>query len=109
MASPFRTVAMVATQALAVIAPASIRAQALVRTITGSGGETLGFAQHVTVGPANGNAFVADTGHSWVLVFTSNGRQRALPAPIDALDPRAMALPSISCLVLGAGALRRRG
>ena len=80
MASPFRAGAMFATHALAVIAPASVRAQAFVRAITGSGGETLGFAQQVTVDPANGNAFVADAGHSWALVFTSNGRQRALPA-----------------------------
>ena len=108
MASPFCTVAMVATLAMAVIAPASVRALTFVRAITGGGAETIGFAQGVTVDPANRNAVVADSGHTRVVVFTSNGTQRAV-APIDAPDLRAVVLLSIACLLPGAGALRRRG
>ena len=85
-------VTMLAALALAAVAPEAAQAQAFVRAITGSGAETIGFAQGVAVDPANGNVVVADTGNARVLVFTATGAHVLTISGSGMLSPTGVAV-----------------
>ena len=87
-----RAVAIAAALVLAAVAPDSPRAQTFVRAITGSGAETIGFAQGVAVDPANGNVVVADTGNARVLVFTATGAHVRTISGSGMLQPTGVAV-----------------
>jgi len=92
MTHPRSAVAMLASLALTMVAPDPAHAQTFVRAITGSGAETIGFAQGVAVDPANGNVVVADTGNSRVLVFTATGAHVLTISGSGMLQPTGVAV-----------------